>query len=241
MLKVKDAPMSSEQNEQSSNYSLPENFSGIVRLFPLPNLVLFPGIVQSLHIFEPRYRKMMEDALAGDQTIAMTMINNSNSKTGRRPQIHSVICIGKIIAHTQLEDGRFNLLLQGVARARIVRELAVEQPYRMAEVEIIRDAEAVDESPSPESILKLRREIAACCKEFQTTAPELADELPTDLPLELLIDLVCYLLPHLTSEQRQELLEATGVIRRGQLLLKLAYAASKPSGKVDFPPPFSSN
>ena len=135
--------MNSEQNEQFSNYSLPENFSGIVRLFPLPNLVLFPGIVQSLHIFEPRYRKMMEDALAGDQTIAMTMIRSSDSNTGKQPQIHSVICIGKIVAHTQLEDGRFNLLLQGVARARIVRELAVEQPYRMAEVEIL-DEEPID-------------------------------------------------------------------------------------------------
>ena len=236
--------MNSEQNEQFSNYSLPENFSGIVRLFPLPNLVLFPGIVQSLHIFEPRYRKMMEDALAGDQTIAMTMIRNTDSnmadsKTGKQPQIHSVICIGTIVAHTQLEDGRFNLLLQGVARARIVRELAVEQPYRMAEVEIL-DEEPID-SQSKESISSLRQEIAACCKRFQATAPEMAEEIPTDLPIDLLVDLVCYLLPQLTSEQRQELLESPGVFQRGRLLLKFANADSEPPRKVDFPPPFSSN
>src|SRR5690606_13957053 len=102
----------------------PDDFSGRVRLFPLPNLVLFPHVVQPLHIFEPRYCEMLMDALAGDRLIAMALLQQGwEHNYLARPAIASVCCIGKIISHAPTEDQRHNILLVGVKRARIVTEL----------------------------------------------------------------------------------------------------------------------
>ena len=123
-----------------SEAKLPDYFSGIVRLFPLPNLVLFPGVVQALHIFEPRYRKMMHDLMAADQLVTLCLYKRAeDSVESGSPEVHPVGCIAKVIAHKELDDGRFNLLVLGIKRVRIVRELPVEQPYRMAEVDVLED------------------------------------------------------------------------------------------------------
>src|SRR5215210_7720227 len=91
---------------------LPDDFAGIVRMFPLPNLVLFPHVVQALHIFEPRYRAMLEDALAGDHLICMSLLQPDwESKYDGRPSVYPVMCIGRVVAHARLEDGRYNILL----------------------------------------------------------------------------------------------------------------------------------
>src|SRR5438128_9189192 len=88
----------------------PESFSGTARLFPLPNLVLFPHVLQPLHIFEPRYRQMTAEALAGDRLIAMMLLQPDWEKDYQgAPAVHPVGCLGKIIADQQLDDGRFNI------------------------------------------------------------------------------------------------------------------------------------
>src|SRR5476651_2537606 len=85
--------------------------SGKARLFPLPNLVFFPNVMQPLHIFEPRYRQMTADALDDDKLIALVLPRADWEKDYEgKPPIHSVACLGKIIADQKLEDGRFNLL-----------------------------------------------------------------------------------------------------------------------------------
>ena len=123
-----------------SEHSLPEDFGNVVRLFPLPNVVLFPGIVQALQLFEPRYKALAEDALESDQLITMALID-SQWKTHQSdvPSIAKTVCIGKILSHTKLEDGRYNIFLVGVSRAEIVSELDTETRYRMAEVRIIEE------------------------------------------------------------------------------------------------------
>src|SRR5271157_5053748 len=89
-------------------------FGGTVRLFPLPNLVLFPHVIQPLHVFEPRYRQLMEDALQADRLTAMALLQPGWEDTkNQRPAIHPVVCIGRIFKEERLADGRFNLLLQG--------------------------------------------------------------------------------------------------------------------------------
>src|ERR1700752_3118620 len=99
-----------------------EHFSGTARLFPLPNLVLFPSLLQALHIFEPRYRQMTADALAGDRLIAMVLLRPGwEADYDGRPPVHEVACLGRIAAEQRLPDGRFNLQLRGLSRARIVR------------------------------------------------------------------------------------------------------------------------
>jgi Lon protease-like protein len=108
----------------------------LVRLFPLPNVVLFPGAVLPLHIFEERYKVMTRDALRGDKIVAMALLKPGWEKNYySRPAIEPVICVGRIAAAEELADGKFNFLLQGTQRARIVREPKREQPYRLAEIE----------------------------------------------------------------------------------------------------------
>src|SRR3954465_12071673 len=101
------------------------DFANVCRLFPLPKVVLFPHAVLPLHIFEPRYRQMTEDALAGDRLITMIQIRpRSEGETWREPvEIEEVGCLGRIIQHERLADGRFNMLLLGRKRVRILREL----------------------------------------------------------------------------------------------------------------------
>jgi len=88
-----------------------ENFSGTVRLFPLPNLVLFPHVMQPLHIFEPRYRSLLEDALRSDGLIAMaTLAPGWEADYEGRPPLYPTACLGRIATHRQLDDGTYNVL-----------------------------------------------------------------------------------------------------------------------------------
>src|SRR5580700_9155649 len=103
----------------SQSTSALEGFSCTARLFPLPNLVLFPHVIQPLHVFEPRYRQLMEDALQADRLMAIALLQPGwEEDYHQRPPIHPVVCIGRIFKEERLEDGRFNLLLQGLCRAR---------------------------------------------------------------------------------------------------------------------------
>ncbi len=92
-------------------------------LFPLPNVVLFPGVFLPLHIFEARYRAMTEDALAGDRMIGMTLLKPGfESEYEGRPPIYPVGCLGLITHAERLPDGRFHIVLQGVERFRVIGE-----------------------------------------------------------------------------------------------------------------------
>ena len=108
-----------------------------VPLFPLPNVVLFPRAVLPLHIFEERYKAMTADALAGDRLIAMALLKPGWEKHYYCcPAIEPVVCVGRILSHERLADGKYNFLLQGVTRARVRRELPRDDtPYRVAELE----------------------------------------------------------------------------------------------------------
>jgi ATP-dependent Lon protease len=122
------------------NIGLPEEFDGTVRLFPLPNLVLFPHVIQALHIFEPRYCDMLSEALESDHLITMALLEQGwESNYNEQPRLSGVVCIGRIISHSPTGDGRHNLFLAGIQRARILEELEVETPFRQAKVEIIED------------------------------------------------------------------------------------------------------
>jgi uncharacterized protein len=104
-------------------------------LFPLPNVVLFPGVFLPLHIFEPRYRAMIADALDGDRMIGMTLLKPGfESEYEGRPPIYPVGCAGLITHAERLPDGCFNIVLQGVERFRVAAE-DDSRPYRLAIVE----------------------------------------------------------------------------------------------------------
>jgi Lon protease-like protein len=92
-------------------------------IFPLPAVVLFPGVFLPLHIFEPRYREMVTDALAADRLIGMVLLRDGwESDYGGQPPVFSVGCSGLITHCETLQDGRFNIILRGMDRFRILDE-----------------------------------------------------------------------------------------------------------------------
>lgn len=114
--------------------------SDALKVFPLPSAVLFPHSVIPLHIFEPRYRDLVGDALASDQVMALAQLEPGwENRYADRPPVQEMMCAGLIVWHEKLEDGRYNLLLQGVCRARLVAELPAERLYRQMRVELLPD------------------------------------------------------------------------------------------------------
>lgn len=112
-----------------------------LKVFPLPSAVLFPHAVLPLHIFEPRYRALVRDALAGDKVMALAQLEAGwEGQYGERPAMQPMLCAGLIIWHEELPDGRYNILLQGVCRARLLEELPPDKPYREVRVQALPDA-----------------------------------------------------------------------------------------------------
>ncbi|MEM7784596.1 MAG: LON peptidase substrate-binding domain-containing protein [Planctomycetota bacterium] len=228
-----------------ADLSLPESFKNVVRLFPLPNVVLFPGVVQALHIFEPRYRTLMEDSLAEDQLITMAYVKPAwEQSSNADPEIADTVCIGKILSHSQLPDGRYNLFLVGTKRAQITQELDVETPYRMAQVQLVKDRNVggADQMALRQQLVMEFRKLAALHDEWNHDA--LDQFLSDDLPLGQLIDMIGYASGAEPAEQ-QLLLENEEVGRRGYLVLEILRRKIREKKsfmkRPDFPPDFSLN
>src|ERR1043166_7685398 len=99
------------------------DFGGTARLFPLPDLVLFPHVVQPLHVFEPRYRQLLADALADDRLLALALLRPGwEEDYDKQPPIYDVVCLGRVFQEERLPDGRYNLMLHGLSRARVLQE-----------------------------------------------------------------------------------------------------------------------
>jgi Lon protease-like protein len=112
-------------------------------IFPLPAAILFPRAQLPLHIFEPRYRDMVRDAIDGAGRIAM--IQPHRLDHDNKAALFAVGCVGELVGVEELDDGRFNIVLHGANRFRLVREAEVDAAYRCADVDI----EAFDDSEPP--------------------------------------------------------------------------------------------
>jgi Lon protease-like protein len=218
-----------------------DGFAGLARLFPLPNLVLFPGVDQGLHIFEPRYRQMTADALASDHLIAMVLLTpnpNWEHEYDGRPPIEPVACLGRIARSERLPDGRYNLRLRGLTRLRIEGEVPDDDKlYRLA-----RGAVLTDVAPSAAvASSALRRELReAVLARFDPTGEahkQLSGLFDGDAPVGEVCDLLGYALP-LPLAVKQRLLGEADVTARVRLI---AQALRAGSGGRHFPPPFSAN
>jgi ATP-dependent Lon protease len=223
-----------------------EQFSGKLRLFPLPNLVLFPNVMQPLQIFEPRYVEMLDDALADDRLLGIVLLRPGWELAYEgRPPVASTVCIGRIISHQPLDDGRHNILLAGLRRARIVGELAPEHAYREAMVELLDDNFAAD---SGATRTRLRRNLMQLLEELapaEIGAIHPPGQLASgQIGLGMLTDLLTYLLP-LELAFKQSLLAETNVDLRALKLVRHLKGGSDPSrppaAKRGFPPQFSLN
>jgi Lon protease-like protein len=112
---------------------------GAVKVFPLPGVVVLPGTPTLLHVFEPRYRAMTADALATDRVMAVATLRSGEGAAQARAAVHPVAGAGFIEADERLPEGRFNIVLRGVSRVRLVEELDRGKPYREFQVEVLED------------------------------------------------------------------------------------------------------
>jgi Lon protease-like protein len=114
--------------------------SELLAIFPLPNVVLFPNVFLPLHIFEPRYREMVADALESDRMIGMVLLRPGWERDYEgRPPVYDIGCSGVITHVERLQDGRYNIVLRGMERFRILGE-DQSRSYRRATIESISDA-----------------------------------------------------------------------------------------------------
>lgn len=191
-------------------------------IFPLSGAILFPGLQLPLHIFEPRYRALVSDALARDRRIGMI-----------QPQVQSegaplfaIGCVGKIGEVEALEDGRFNIVLEGEARFRLLRELDVKTPFRQVEAEWLEEADEVLSSVERAS--------------FEHEAREFADrqgysvdwDSVSRLDDTALINGVSQIAPF-DAAAKQALLEAPGIRMRCELLVQLMQFFGRHDGMDD--------
>jgi Lon protease-like protein len=219
------------------------DFTGQARLFPLPNLVLFPHVMQPLHIFEPRYRQMTTDALEDDRLIAMVLPTPGwEQDYAAAPALHSVACLGRIVTEQKLDDGRFNILLRGLARIRIVEEIGGTTLYRQARAELIAETDVDDEDAASSWRQKLIARAPAWFPHQGEVADQFAKLLHGDLPLGALCDIMAFALP-LDAEFKQTLLEELSVADRLRTLYDFLEAtkAVAESSQRKFPPDFSAN
>jgi Lon protease-like protein len=228
------------------------DFANVCRLFPLPRVVLFPHAVLPIHIFEPRYRQMTEDALADNKLLTIVQWRVPHllkslplpTATGVEPALEEIACLGRILQHERLADGRFNLLLLGRKRVRLGSEIQGHgKLYRIAEAEILEDeVNDLPQEPRAHEIIRLFRQVF---DRQGATDFDLGNLLGSGMPLGPLTDLVAHALG-LPPAIKQQLLGERCVDRRAeQIATILRRAASPESSGADelpaFPPPFSEN
>lgn len=179
-----------------------------VPLFPLPNVFLFPGVLMPLHIFEPRYRAMVEDSLDGPGRIVMgAVLEDHHDRLDGAPPVYPIAGLGEIANHERLPDGRFVIMLVGLARVRI-RELESRRPYRLVEAVPLEEL-----PPAPDECRNLRARL-----ERAVLARTSERRIPGDIPLGHLTDLLLMRL-QLPQHCMQELFATASVARRAELAL----------------------
>ncbi len=197
----------------------PSDAASLISLFPLPSSVFYPNTLLPLHIFEPRYREMVSDALEGNRKIGMVLLQPGwEADYYGAPAVSAVGCVGTIDQHVRFEDGKYNMVLKGENRFRIVEEVG-GKPYRRAKIEILteRNDQNLNSAPNP-----IKDELIAHSTKYWRLLPpgkNLEKELDGDTLKTLghLTDQLAFGL-ELTVEEKQKFLEELDVLRRVDLL-----------------------
>ena len=190
-----------------------------IPIFPLPSVVLFPHVFLPLHIFEPRYRQMVADALSGDRLIGMTLLRPGfESDYDGRPPIYAMGCTGLITHFERLDDGRFNLILRGLDKFTVLGEedVAGNRLYRRALIDLV-DESLLDQDR--DVLRSERRRLEAALGPFFDRGVS-DQQLPSAMPDE---DFVNALAQYLEFEpiEKQALLERRGTIARCRSMVEL--------------------
>jgi uncharacterized protein len=197
-----------------------------IPIFPLPNVVLFPSALLPLHIFEPRYRAMVADALEGERLIGMVMLRPGwEPHYEEAPQVYPVGCAGFITHAERLPDGRYNIILRGLEKFRILNERGARQSgerYRIARIEAIKEPRPAVTAASREARHRLEKLLA---KKLHKNDH---DFIPKDVPDA---DLVHAIAQHLDPLEKQALLECNSLLERCEALVELLEMRMMPQGK----------
>jgi len=209
-------------------------------LFPLAGVVLFPHTVLPLHVFEPRYRQMTQDALAGDRVITIVQPRGvEDPMVPGQPALEEYACLGQILNCRRLDDGRYNFLLVGRKRVRLAREVPSSKPYRVAEVEVLEDEPSPDDSARGE-LIELFRDLAA---RQDALDDDLGGLLKGDVGLGALTDIVAHSLG-LPAGLKQSFLADQKVDRRAAGLIRILRELAAPEEQAPhrrYPPSISMN
>ncbi len=212
----------------SSIYASPEDLPGRIPIFPLGGALLLPRGQLPLNIFEPRYLAMTNAAISGDRIIGMVQPANEDALARQadadaKPEVYSIGCAGRITSFSETEDGRIVLTLTGIARFRIVEEMATVTPYRMARPDFERFAEDLkselhQDKVDREQLLDVfRRYLAAHQLEADWESVNRSSN-------ESLVNTLSMISPYPPSE-KQALLEAEDIVQRSEVLIALTEMA----------------
>ena len=185
-------------------------------VFPLPGALLFPGMHLPLHIFEPRYRAMISDAMARDRRIGMIQPRPGAYAPNEPPPLFEIGCVGKIAEFEALEEGRYNLVLEGLSLFRILRELDVTTAFRQVEAELL-PVSADDETLS----LSRRSSLEMESRRFADAQGYAVDWAAVNrLDDEALVNGIAQIAPFDVAA-KQALLEVPGIEDRAELIIQL--------------------
>ena len=183
-----------------------------IPLFPLPEVVLFPGVPRPLLIYEPRYRDMVADALKGNKIIGMVLLRPGYEKDYEgRPPIYGIGCAGVIEDYEQLPDGRYGILLRGLTTFRVVSE-DQRKPYRLARVEAVPEL-LTDEERGPLSTVRER-----LARLLDTVLPLGVEPPDPGLDDVEFVNLIAQALS-MPEDARQDLLERNSLLSRARALV----------------------
>jgi Lon protease-like protein len=150
-------------------------------IFPLPSIQLFPHALLPLHVFEPRYRDLVRDAMAGQRLIAIASFEPGyEANYHSRPAVRPIIGVGTVVGHEPIGDGRANIVLRGLTRARIERELPPNEAYRLVDAATVGDSTAAgfDDAGARDMLILLADQLALKLPSGGETLRELARSQP---------------------------------------------------------------
>jgi len=208
----------------------------IVPIFPLSGVLLLPRMPLPLHIFEPRYRAMTRDALADGGWIAMVQPSGAAADDPMNPPVYPTACLGRIVAHEEAEDGRYNIVLRGTCRLRIAEELPPQDGYRRVRADYA--AFAGDLAPPAPGASGLAREALIATMQTYLDRRNLKAnwEEAAKASDEQMVNSLAMACPFAPRE-KQALLEADDLAGRAQLLQALAELDTGGVANDNAPPP----
>jgi len=206
--------------------------SNVTPLFPLPDVVFFPKTLLPLHVYEPRYRALASEALEQDRIICTALLKPGwESDYYGSPEVYPVGCVGKIVQHQKLPDGRYNITLDGIAKVRIESSVQLT-PYRLVRVSPVEDdatwARGENAAEEAAELVRLFRQV----HEGQAPPVLLAEMFGQNMTPESILNTVAL---HLNAEPelKEQLLEMDSLDLRYQTLVQILRNATKTQERIE--------